>query len=48
MEDERICQFEDEPVPPDSVYDYTGTVCADSLPLVIDNGNTRRHTHTHV
>jgi len=35
-----VSQFDDLPVTPDSVFDYTDTLRDGSVPIVIDNGNT--------
>ena len=40
MENEHISQFEDQPVIPDSVFDYTEDLHIQSVPIVIDNGKT--------
>jgi len=40
MESERITQFEDQPVIPDAVFDYTEELHMQSVPVVIDNGKT--------
>ena len=39
MADERISQFEDQPLIADCVYEYTEALRANSVPIVIDNGN---------
>jgi len=39
MENDRILQFEDAPVIPDCVQEYTEALHANSVPIVIDNGN---------
>lgn len=38
MEGEQISQFEDQPVIPDSVFEYTEALSSSSVPIVIDNG----------
>jgi len=38
MENEQISQFEDQPVIPDGVFDYTDDLHTQSVPVVIDNG----------
>jgi len=40
MESEHINQFEDQPVIPDAVFDYTEELHMQSVPVVIDNGKT--------
>jgi len=40
MASEQISQFADEPVIPDAVFDYTEDLHAQSVPVVIDNGET--------
>ena len=39
MADERISQFEDQPLIADCVYEYAEALRANSVPIVIDNGN---------
>jgi len=40
MDNDRISQFEDQPVIPGDVFDYTEDLHAHSVPIVIDNGKT--------
>jgi len=39
MADDRISQFEDQPLIADCVYEYTEALHSNSVPIVIDNGN---------
>jgi len=35
----RVSYFEDQPVIPDSVFEYTDALNDEAVPIVIDNGN---------
>jgi len=45
MEDDRICQFLDQPVIPDDTFEYTEALRAQCVPIIIDNGNWRHCCH---